>query len=70
MKTAVKIDPKPIHVKIASLPSVRILATNAVQRAAIMVQTTVQTLPLARILRPCANPMKPEPVAKLYGVVS
>lgn len=67
-KTAVKIHPKPIQVKMANLPSVRILATNAVQRAATIVQTTVQALPLARILSPCANPMKPEPVAKLVCI--
>jgi hypothetical protein len=41
------------------------LANTAVQIAAIMVQTTMHTLPLARILSPCASPMNPEPVAKL-----
>lgn len=65
MKTAVNIEAKPIQVKIASLPSVWILANTAVQIAAIMVQTTMHTLPLARILSPCASPMNPEPVAKL-----
>ena len=66
MKTAVKMDAKPIQVKMANLPSVRMLAANAVHRAAIMVHTTVQTLPLAKILKPCDNPIKPEPVANLY----
>jgi hypothetical protein len=52
MKTAVNIEAKPIQVKIASLPSVWMLANTAVQIAAIMVQATMHTLPLARILSP------------------
>lgn len=52
MNTAVKMDANPIHVKMASFPNVRMLENSAVQMAAIKVQTTVQTLPLARIFRP------------------
>lgn len=66
MKTAVKILAKPIQVKIANLPSVRILDSRPVAMAATSVQTMEQPLPFARILRPCDNPTKPEPVAKLY----
>lgn len=65
MKTAVNMEAKPIQVKMASFPSVRILAASAVQIAATMVQTTVQARPPARILSPCARPRKPEPVARL-----
>lgn len=66
MKTAVKMEANPIHVRIASFPSVRMLAANAVSSAAISVQTTVQTLPFARTLKPCARPKNPEPVASLF----
>lgn len=66
INTAVKIDAKPIQVRMASFPSVRILAASAVRMAATKVQTTVHTLPLARTLNPCASPMNPEPVAKLW----
>ena len=41
------------------------LAAKAVHMAAIIVQTTVQTRPLARTLNPCASPMNPEPAASL-----
>jgi hypothetical protein len=43
IKTAVKMDAKPIHVRTASLPNVWILAVTAVQIAATSVQTTEQT---------------------------
>lgn len=52
MKTAVKIDANPIQVRMASLPSVRILATRAVQTAAITVQATVQTCPVESTWKP------------------
>lgn len=48
MKTAVNMEAKPIQVRIASLPSVLILAINAVQTAAMTVQATVQTWPVER----------------------
>ncbi len=63
---ALKIQAKPIQVNMANLPSVRILESNPVAIAATNVHTTVQPLPLARILRPCDNPMNPEPEAKLF----
>ncbi len=65
MNTAVNMEAKPIHVNIASLPNVRILATSAVQSAATIVHTTVHALPPAKILRPWAKPMNPEPLANL-----
>lgn len=65
MNTATKMEANPIHVKIASFPSVRMLAASAVQMAAMKVQTIEHTLPLARIFRPWASPRRLEPVAKL-----
>ena len=65
INTAVKMLAKPIHVNMANLPRVRMLERMPVAIAATSVQMIVQSLLLARSLRPCESPMKPEPVAKL-----
>lgn len=69
IKTAVKMEAKPIHVRMASLPRVWILASSAVHAAATNVHTTMQTWRLERTWNPCASPMKPDPVAKLFSAV-
>ena len=67
MKTAVKMEAKPIQVRMASFPSVWMLASSAVHAAATNVQTTMQTCRLDRTWNPCARPMKPDPAARLCG---
>jgi hypothetical protein len=68
MKTAVKMDAKPIQVRKASFPRVGILEAMAEHVAATSVQTTLQPLPPARIFRPWASPMKTDPEARLVRV--
>ena len=70
MNTAVKMEAKPIHVRMASFPRVWILASSAVHAAATKVQTTMQTWRLERTWNPCASPMNPDPVAKLISFIS